>query len=167
MRAPAIFQAVLIFAAISAFCGGVSAAPGEVLHVQKRNVYLRPAPSTHSGVLMRLRRGQAVTELERRDGWVRVATFDVISEEGWIQGVFVSAEAPGPENPKTAEIAQTRPEKAKSVRYKPAPVRAVRIWIPKQGFTDFASPARLGSGRSVPIVPPLSGRMVPPLAGNR
>ncbi len=116
---------------------------------------------------MRLRRGQTVTELERRDGWVRVAIFDVISEEGWIQGAFAGPDAPPPDDPKPEPAAQTNPEKARSVRYKPVPVRGVRIWIPKRGFTGFAPPARLGGDRSFPIVPPLSGRMVPPLAGNR
>ncbi len=94
MRVPTVFQATLIFAAILSVCGGVSAAPGDVLHIQRGNVYLRPAPSTHSGVLMRLRRGQTVTELERRDGWVRVATFGVAGEQGWIQGAFVGPNPP-------------------------------------------------------------------------
>src|SRR5215470_13621424 len=68
--------------------GGVASAdPGDALQVYGEDVPVYDAPRDTAGVLLRLHRGHALEELERRGSWVRVAVEGVVlpGRQAWMQ----------------------------------------------------------------------------------
>lgn len=66
--------------------------PGPTLFVQSKTAKLYETPSTRSKILMELRKGHKVTELERIDHWVKVRVETAKGTSGWIHRSEVGAE---------------------------------------------------------------------------
>ncbi|KIH76683.1 Uncharacterized conserved protein YgiM, contains N-terminal SH3 domain, DUF1202 family [Geoalkalibacter ferrihydriticus] len=77
------------------------AASGDRLYVTGSSVNVRSGPDTSRSVLMQLGEGHELTEIERRNDWVRVR-IAWIGGSGWVHDSLLTSEAP-------ADAAQVRP----------------------------------------------------------
>ncbi len=66
--------------------------PGPTLFVQSKTAELYETPSTQSKILMELRKGHKITELERIDLWVKVRVETAGGTTGWIHTSVVGPE---------------------------------------------------------------------------
>lgn len=120
------------------FAGNAFAEPGDILHVHGTVVNLRQGPSTNYPVLLKLRRGDKLLELQRKGDWVEVHPDGMDGTCGWIYAPLVGKEYVG---------RLAKPIETQKFRNFKAAFNELNTRIAKQtGSTFFTKPEDLGNG---------------------